>query len=67
VTRHRALVLASLPSRCAVCSGGTAIRLVRGRLASGATTRGIAPCPHCVGLMPIVHLPFRTDVPRSAA
>lgn len=64
---RRALVVASLPSRCAVCRGFRKARLIRGRLASGAGPRGVAPCPHCVGLMPVLHLPMRTDIPRNGA
>lgn len=50
------LVLASLPQLCVVCSGHRAV----------STATGPVPCPHCVGGLPVLHLPMRQDSPRGA-
>lgn len=61
----RALVVASLPQCCPLCSGVRAVRLVWPDRARGG---GPVRCPHCgPKRMPVVHLPSRTDIPSGDA
>jgi len=42
---------------CVVCSGRRAVSTATGQL----------PCPHCVGGIPVVHLPARQESPRGTS
>lgn len=63
--KHRAisLVVASLPAVCEVCGGYRSVEFRDVRWPEEFAT----PCPHCWWDIPIAPLPFRTDLPRSAA
>lgn len=58
----RLVVAASLPKFCLLCAGEREVRIVRLDRIRGA---GRAQCPHCVSGLPVLHLRFRTDVPRD--
>lgn len=62
--KHRAisLVVASLPELCEVCDGYSLVEFSTPRYQEEFAT----PCPHCWWQIPIAHLPFRIDLPRSA-
>lgn len=58
----RILVAASAPTFCPVCGGDRVMRLVRVEAVRGA---GRVRCPHCCQRVPVMHLPLRTDTPRT--
>lgn len=67
MTRHRSLVLASLPQVC-ICAGQRRMALVA---LDGMRGAGVVRCPHCAAApdlpIPILTLPMRDDTPGDAA
>lgn len=71
MTRHRSVVLASLPPCCTVCDSLRRVRLVA---LPGLPVRGggYATCPHCAperghSPLPIYSYVLREDQPRGDA
>jgi hypothetical protein len=63
---QRSLVLASLPSQCAVCQDARQVQMAA---PGDELSRHTAACPHCStgAPIPIYIYPMRDETPRGAA